>query len=147
MVDKSEIIFSNNSTVIFANNNAPIGETVYCGSNSNVITKENSTVIFNDALAKWCTNTCLPYTGQGTVTIDSNGIVMCSDQKAFACLSENCYCNDLGELLRVLKSNVVVNITDKAIVSSPVELYYLRNVLIIGQSSLTVFCMNTHAIE
>ena len=73
----SEIIFSNNSTVIFASNNAPVGETVYCGSNSNVVTKENSTVMFNDVLAKWCTDTCLPHTGQGVVTIDSNGLVMC----------------------------------------------------------------------
>ena len=63
--NKSEIIFSNNSTVRFVNNNAPVGETVYCASNSNVTTKENSTVMFNDVLAKWCTNICLPYTGQG----------------------------------------------------------------------------------
>ena len=145
---KVEIIFSNNSTVTFTNNNAPVGETVYCGSNSNVTTKENSTVIFNNVLAKWCTNTCLPYTGQGTVTIDSNSIVLCSDQKAFACLSENCYCNDLGQLLHGIGSNTVVNISDtKAILSSPVELSSLTNVLITGQNNLTVFCMNTQAIE
>ena len=145
--DKVEIIFSNNSKVTIANNNAPVGETVYCGSNSNVTTKENSTVMFNDVLAKWCTNTCLPYTGQGTVTIDNNGIVMCSDQKAFACLSENCYCNDLGQLLHGVSSNTVVNVSDKAILSSYVQLRYLRNISIIGQNNLTVFCMNTHAIE
>ena len=145
--NKVEIIFSNNSTVTFANNNAPVGETVYCGSNSNVITKENSTVIFNDVLAKWCINTCLPYTGQGTVTIDSNGLVWCSDQKAFARLSENCKCNDLWYLLRGVRSNTVVNIADKAILSSYVSLHYLRNISIIGQNNLTVFCMNTQAIE
>ena len=144
--DKVEIIFSNNSTATFANNKAPVGETIYCGSNSKVTTKENSTVIFNDVLAKWCTNTCLPYTGQGTVTIDINGIVMCSDQKAFECLSENCKCNDLGQLLDGVGSNTVVNIADKAILSSYVELFYLTNVSIIGQNNLTVFCMNTHAI-
>ena len=144
--DKVEIIFNNNSTVTFANNNAPVGETVYCGSNSNVITKENSTVIFNDVLAKWCTNTCLPYTGQGTVTIDSNGLVWCSDQKAFACQSENCKCNNLWYLLRGVRSNTVVNIADKAILSSYVLLHYLTNVSIIGQNNLTVFCMNTHTI-
>ena len=149
--DKSEIIFNNNCTVTFANNNAPVGETVYCGSNSNVTTKENSTVMFNDVLAKWCTNICLPYTGQGTVTIDSNGIVMCSDQKAFACLSENCNCNDLEHLiydgLGYNNINVVVNIADKAILSSFVWLQYLTNVSIIGQNNLTVFCMNAHVID
>ena len=145
--NKVEIIFSNNSTVTFANNNAPVGETVYCGGNSNVITKENSTVIFNDVLAKWCSNICLPYTGQSTVTIDSNGIVWCSDQKAFACQSENCKCNDLWYLLRGVRSNTVVNIADKAILSSYVSLHYLRNISIIGQNNLTVFCMNTQAIE
>ena len=144
--DKVEIIFSNNSTVTFTNNNAPVGETVDCGSNSKVTTKENSTVMFDDVLAKWCTDTCLPYTGQGTVTIGSNGIVSCSDQKAFACQSENCKCNDLGQLLDGVGSNTVVNIADKAILSSPVELFYLTNVSIIGQNNLTVFCTNTHAI-
>ena len=145
--DKVEIIFSNNSTVTFANNNALVGETVYCGSNSNVTTKENSTVIFNDVLARWCTNTCLPYTGQGTVTIDSNGIVLCSDQKAFACQSENCKCNNLGQFLHDIGSNSVINISDtKAILSSPVLLDDLINVLITGQNNLTVFCMNTNAI-
>ena len=144
--DKVEIIFNNNSTVTFANNNAPVGETVYCDINSNVTTKENSTVIFNDVLAKWCTDICLPYTGQGTVTIDINGVVLCSDQKAFACLSENCKCNDLGQLLDGVGSNTVVNISDKAILSSPVGVWFLTNVSIIGQNNLTVFCMNTHAI-
>ena len=144
--DKVEIIFRNNSTVTFTNNSAPVGETIYCGSNSNVTTNESSTVMFNYVLAKWCTNTCLSYTGQGTVTIDSNGIVMCSNQKAFACLSENCKCNDLGQLLHNIGSNTVVNIADKAVLSSPVGLWDLTNVSIIGQNNLTVFCMNTHAI-
>ena len=147
VASESEIIFSNNSVVTFANNNAPVGETVYCGSNSNVTTKENSTVMFNDVLAKWCTNNCLPYTGQGTVTIDSNGLVLCSNQKTFACLSENCKCNDLWYLLRDVGSNTVVNIADKAILSSYVQLHQLRNISIIGQNNLTVFCMNTGAIE
>ena len=103
--------------------------------------------MFNDVLAKWCTNTCLPYTGQGTVTIGSNGIVSCSDQKAFACQSENCKCNNLGQFLHDTGSNSVVNISDtKAILSSPVRLWSLTNVLITGQNNLTVFCMNTHAI-
>ena len=142
--EESEIIFCNNSTVTFTHNNAPFGETVYCSRNSNVTTKGNSTVIFNNVIPKWCTNmTCLPYTGQGAVTIDNNGIVMCSDQKAFSCLSENCSCKSLQHLLDGLQygaSNVVVNLADKAILSSVVLLRYLRNVLIIGENNFTVLC-------
>ena len=99
--------------VMFFHNNGPISELVYCGSNSNVSTKGNSTVIFNDVLAKWC-NICTPYSGQGAVTIDSNGIVMCSDQKAFACLSENCNCKTLEHLLQDNKANNnVFNVADR----------------------------------
>ena len=144
--DISEIIFCNNSTVTFTHNNASFGETVYCGSNSIVISKDNSTVIFNDVIAKWCTNMGLPYTGQGAVTIDSNGIVMCSDQKAFSCLSENCNCKSLQDLLDGLHygaSNVVINLTDKAILSSVVWLKDLRNVSIIGKK-FTVLCANNN---
>ena len=139
----SEIIFCNNSTVTFTHNNAPFSEAVYCDSNSNVTSKGNSTVIFNDALAKWCTNICIPYTGQGAVTIDSNGIVRCSDQKAFACLTESCNCKSLKHLLDDLHdgaSNVAVNLADKAILSSNAGLYHLRNVSIIGENNFTVLC-------
>ena len=140
--DISEIIFCNNSTVTFTNNNAPFGETVYCGSNSNVTSKGNSTVIFNDVIPKWCTNICLPYTGQGLVKIDSNGIVMCSDQKAFSCLTKSCNCKSLEHLLDGLHSNVVVNLTDKAILSSFIRLQDLRNVLIIGKTILLCFVID-----
>ena len=60
--------------------------------------------------------------------IDSNGIVLCRNQTAFACLSENCKCNDLRDLLHDVlvigygDSNVVVHISDKAILSSGVQL-------------------------
>ena len=142
--EESDIIFCNNSTVTFTHNNAPFGETVYCGNNSIVTSKGNSTVIFNDVIAKWCTNMrCLPYTGQGVVIIDSNGIVWCSDQKAFTCLSENCNCKILQHLLDNLQygaSNVVVKLADRAILSSVVWLEYLRNVSIIGENNFTVLC-------
>ena len=141
--DESEIIFCNKSTVTFTHNNAPFGETVYCGGNSNVTSKGNSTAIFNDVIPKWCNNICLPYTGQGVVTIDNNGIVMCSDQKAFLCVTENCNCKTLKHLLDDLHdgaSNVVVNLADKAILSSVVWLEHLRNVSIIGKNNFTVLC-------
>ena len=115
-VDISEIIFCDNSTITFTHNNAPFGETVYCGSNSNVTAKGNSVVTFNDISPKWCNNICIQNTGQGAVTIDSNGIVSCSDQKAFTCLTESCNCKSLNYLLRGLTrgtSNAIVNLADK----------------------------------
>ena len=140
--DISKIIFCNNSAVTFTHNNAPFGEAVYCGSNSNVTSKGNSNVKFNDIIPKWCTNMCLPYTDQGSVIIDSNGIVMCSDQKAFSCQTESCKCKNLKHLLDGLDNNAVVNLTDKAIklLSSMVFLQNLRNVSIIGKNNFTVLC-------
>ena len=143
--DESEITFCNNSKVTFTHNSAPFSATVYCGRNCHVTTKDNSTVTFNNVLAKWCTNTCTPYIGEGAVTIDSNGIVRCSDQKAFECLSENYNCKNLEHLLHNLTegtSNVVVNIADKAILSKTVQLEFLTNVSIIGESNFTVLCVD-----
>ena len=145
----SQIMFCDNSTVQFTHNNAPFGETVYCGSNSNVTSKDNSTVIFNDVIPKWCTNICLPYTGQGAVIIDSNGVVWCRDHKAFTCLTESCNCKSLHHLLDGLHpgaSNVVVNLADKAILSSVVHLEDLFNVLIIGENNFTVLCDRSYII-
>ena len=93
--DESEITFYDNSTVTFTHNSAPFSEIVYCGSNCKVITKNNSNVMFNFVLPKWCTNICTPYNGQGAVIIDSSGVVRCRHQKAFECLRENCNCKNL----------------------------------------------------
>ena len=60
---------------------------------------------------------------------------MCSDQKAFKCQSENCNCKNIEHLLHGLTSgtsNVIVNIADKAILSSHFQLVNLTNVSIIG---------------
>ena len=140
----SEITFCCNSTVTFMHNNAPFSESVYCDSDSIVTSKGNSTIIFNDVLAKWCTDICLPYPGQGAVIINGDGIVMCNDQKAFACLSEKCHCKNLEHLLHgvTFSNNAVVTIADTAILSSFVWLQFLTNVSIIGQNNFTVFCVN-----
>ena len=139
--DPSDIIFSDNSAVTLANNKATFGETVFSGSGSKVIAIGNSTVTFNDLSAKWCNNTCLPYTGQDdVVTIDSNGIVWCSDQKSLICLSMKCYCNKLEDLLGDLKSNTLVNITDNVTLSSVIELKALKNISLIGYNNITVLC-------
>ena len=96
----SNISFSDNSTIIFTTNRATFGATVYSYGNSKIIAKENPAIIFDDHSAKWCTNTCLPYTGQSdVVTIDGNGIVWCSNQKAFVCLTIRCYCKSLEDSL------------------------------------------------
>ena len=136
-VDYCDVIFSDNSTAIFANNNAALATTVY--SNNSIIAKGNCTVIFNDHLVKWCNNTCLPYRGYG-VKIDSNGVVWCSNQKAFICSGENCYCKTLENLLDNLTSNITVNITNNVTLSSVITLKNLKNISIIGHNNITVIC-------
>ena len=148
---RTRIIFCNNSTVTFIYNNAPIGETIYCISVCNIITKENPAITFNDVSAKWCNNLYLPYTAaRGTVTVDSIGVVRCSDQKLFNCRSENCKCKRLKGLLRDIRalpsskqdrhiSNAIVKISDKAILDR-VWLQFLTNVSIIGENNFTVLC-------
>ena len=145
---QTDIIFSDNSAVTFTNNKATFGETVFSSNDSKVIAIGNSTVTFNDLSAKWCNNTCLPYTGQGdVVTIDSNGIVWCSDQKSLICLSMKCYCNKLEDLLDGLKSNALVNITDNATLSSFIELKALNNISVIGYNNITVICVNSGGLN
>ena len=136
-VDYCDVIFSDNSTVIFANNNAALATTVH--SNNSIIAIGNPTVIFNDHLVKWCNNTCLPYRRYG-VKIDSNGVVWCSNQKAFICSGENCYCKILENLLDNLTSNITVNITNNVTLSSVITLRDLKNISIIGHNNITVIC-------
>ena len=143
----SNITFSDNSTIIFTTNRATFGATVYSNINTKIMTKENSTIIFDDHSAKWCTNTCLPYTGQsGVVTIDGDGIVWCSNQKAFVCLSMKCYCKNLEDILNVrrIRRDPIVNITDEVmILSSVIELRLERiSFSLIGHNNLTVICVN-----
>ena len=147
---QADIIFSDNSSVTFTNNKATFGETVFSSNSSKVIAIGNSTVTFNDLKAKWCNNTCLPYTGQGdVVTIDSNGIVWCSDQKSLICLSMKCYCNKLEDLLDGLKikRNALVNIKDNVTLSSVIELNALNNISIIGYNNITVICINSGGLK
>ena len=135
--DLSDIVFSDHSTVTFTNNSAAFGATTF-SANSKIIATGNSTVILNDRSPKWCNSMCLPYTGQGDVTIDSNGIVWCSDQKAFVCESKKCDCDKLEDLLN---GNTLVNITNTVTLSSVVT---LRNqyISIIGYNNITVNCVN-----
>ena len=140
----SDITFSDNSTILFTTNRATFGATVYSRGNSKIMTRENFAIIFNDRSAKWCTNTCLPYTGQSdVVTIDGDGIVWCSNQKAFVCLSIKCYCKNLKDSLND-PTAAIVNITDEVmILSSFIELRLENNSFsLIGHNNLTVICVN-----
>ena len=142
----SNITFSDNSTVTFTDNNANFGATLFFNFNSKIIDIKNAVVIFNDLSAKWCTNTCLPYTGQGgsdVITTDGNGIVWCSDQETFICTSSNnCVCNKLENLLDSLESNTLLNITDTVTLSSVKQLSYLNNISITGHNNITVICVD-----
>ena len=140
----SDITFSDNSTIMFTANKATFGATVYTNVNSKITAKDNSSIIIDNHLAKWCTNTCLPYTLQSdVVTIDGDGVVWCSDQKAFVCLSIKCYCKNLEDSLNdVIGSDAIVNITEEVMtLSSVIELPILIEG-IIGFNKLTVICVN-----
>ena len=140
----SDITFYDNSTIMFTTNKATFGATVYTNVNSKITTKDNSSIIIDNHSAKWCTNTCLPYTVQSdVVTIDGDGIVWCSDQKAFVCISIKCHCKNLEDSLNdVNGSDAIVNITEEVMtLSSVIELRMLIT-FIIGCNKLTVICVN-----
>ena len=144
----SDITFSDNSKIIFTTNRATFGATVYSNSNSKITTKENSTIIFDDHSAKWCANTCFPHTGQsGVVTIDGNGLVWCSNQKAFTCLSIKCNCKSLEDTLNNV-SNGTVNITENVMtLSSFYQLNLTSHFLLIGHKNTTIICTNGGALS
>ena len=139
----SNITFSDNCTVRFSRNKAIFDTTIYLTYKSKIIA-EDFNITFDNIPARWCFNTCFPYTSQlDTVTIDSNSLVWCSNQEAFECLSNKCHCNDLKNLLENNYSSVI-NITDKVmILSSNIRLpLFYSNVSIIGVNNLTVLCAN-----
>ena len=144
----SDVTFSDNSKITFATNRATFGATIYSKGNSKITMKQNSTITFDDHSAKWCINTCLPYTGQSdVVTIDGHGIVWCSNQKAFICLSIKCYCKKLEDTL-TNTSNGIVNITEKVMtLSSFYQVSLTSNFLLIGHKNTTIICTNGGALS
>ena len=146
---ESTVTFSNDSTIKFIHNRASFGATAYLTSKSNITAKQNPTVMFDNILAKWCNNSCLHYTGQrDAVVIDGNGIVWCSNQNNYNCLTETCSCNKLEDALNTNITNIV-NITDKVMtLSSAIKVnYYQQNISIIGHHNLTVICVNGGRLE
>ena len=136
----SDIIFDDNSKIHFSSNKATNDTVVYSIGGSKIIVNGHSSVVFNNLPAKWCNNTCLPYTGQTDIaTIDSNGVVRCSYQNGFICQSRKCYCN---EFKTDFKNNSVTIITEAVRLSSIASFENLNNVSIIGHNNPTVYCIN-----
>ena len=91
----AHIIFDGNSTVSFISDISTDGEIVYPISTSlhpyseyfsdtklEIIARGNFTITFNYQSVKWCTSTCLPYSGEDhdNVRIDNTGMVWCTHQ-------------------------------------------------------------------
>ena len=142
--DQCGMIFDNNSVVFFSSNTASFDTTILYNYHSKITVRGNSSVIFNNLLAQWCFNTCLKHPGgeSDSITIDSSGIVWCSNQKAFICQSNKCHCNNLEGVLANATHNQLVNIKDKVVVLSSVIILNSSNISIIGHYNPTVFCVN-----
>ena len=138
------ITLSNNSTVTFNKSKTRVGMMMY--STGRIIKKENCTVIIDNLPAKWCNNACLSFTDvhNDIVTVDDDGMVWCNNQKAFMCLTKECYCKNFGDLIdNGTFHNSVFNITSNVmILSSVVKLNYWNKTSIIGYNNLTVICVN-----
>ena len=143
--DNCSVTFDDSATVVF---NVTDGVTVFSERSSKIIAQGNFNVIFNDHLAKWCNSICLPFIDYYDATaIDSDGIVRCSSQRGFYCLSSKCHCKNLEDMLpkadindfklplhAVISENVVL-------LSSQLELGN-HNISIIGTNNPTVLCVN-----
>ena len=142
------MIISDYSTVSFADNKAAGGITVFAKHAAahvpSIKVTGYSSVLFNHQLAKWYLDACYQgHTGPHEVRFDKSGTVWCSDKKNFLCESKNCYCKRLRQFLNGIKSNTVVNITDKVISSSMIYLRNLHNISIIGHNNLVIHCIYT----
>ena len=138
------ITFNNNSTVFFTSNTASFDTTILCNYNSKITVKGNSSFIFNDLPAQWCFNTCLKYPDEerDAVTIDSSGMIWCSNQKVFICQSNKCHCNNLEDIIVNVRDNQIVNITDDIVTLSSAIHINSSNISIIGHNNPTVMCVN-----
>ena len=152
----TNLTFDNYSTVIFTNNKAAIGATIFSiGKSNKIMEVGNPTLIFNDHIVNWCTNTCLSYPyahhlidGDVAITIDSNGTIRCSgEQNAFITLSRKCGFQYLEDILVNLTSNKLVNISDMVIISSVIFLTKLYNISIIGNKNHSIMCVNNAGLQ
>ena len=146
---ESALRFSDNSTVKFTKNKAISGAIVYSSNTCTIKATGDPRIIINDFLAKWCTNGCITYTDHSNngVIIDSNGIVWCSDKKAFTCVSKNCRCKNLKDILVDTTDVIIAQITDTVLLSSFISLKNTKTISIIGHNKLTVLCINGSGIS
>ena len=138
------ITFDDNATVTF---NITFGKTVFSDSSSKIIAQGNFSVTFNDHSAKWCSNTCLPYTGLFYSTvIDSDGIVWCNNRRGIYCSSDKCNCKNLEDIIHAADINdrqpLYVNISDEVMLLSSQISLYNPNISIMGHNNPTVLCVN-----
>ena len=157
----AHIIFDGNSTVSFIDDISTNGEIVYPISTSEsinyyysdakleIIARGNFTITFNHQSAKWCTSTCLPYSGKDRydVRIDNTGMVWCRHQHRFNCQSRNCQCKNLEDVTANITNNSLITLSDKVRLSSVVNLSSIQNISIIGQNNLVVFCVNGGGLQ
>ena len=138
------VTFDDDATVTF---NVTFGLTVFSDSSSKIKAQGNFSVIFNDHSAKWCNNTCLPYTGRfDSTVIDSDGIVWCNNQRGIYCVSSKCNCKQLEDILNNASINsypyLLVNISDDVVVLSSLVSFLNTDILIMGHNNPTVLCIN-----
>ena len=145
---RSIIKISDNSTVTFNKNKATSGAIIHSSNNCEIIITGDSSVIINDFLVKWCTDACIPYTSQmnNVLIINTNGIVLCSNKKAFICVSKKCHCKKLENIL-VPTNASIIHINETVSLSSIISLENIENISIIGHNKLTVLCVNKSGLS
>ena len=153
----AHIIFDGNSTVSFISDISTDGGIVYPISTSTnhyrskleIIALGNFTITFNNQSVKWCTSTCFPYSGEDNynVRIDNTGMVWCTHQDYFKCQSRNCQCKNLEDVTANITYNSLITLSDKVRLSSAVNFSFIKNISIIGQNNLVVFCVNGGGLQ
>ena len=143
------ITFDDNATVTF---DVLFGKTVFSERSSKIIAQGNYSVTFNDHSAKWCNNTCLPYTGYlDSTVIDRDGIVWCNNQRGIYCLSDKCNCKNLEDILHAADINAStplhINISDEVVLLSSLVFLIKADISIMGHNNPTVLCTNSGRLE
>ena len=144
-----EMTFDNSSVLVFKNNTATLGAAIFSFQDSNTTVKGHSNLVFNGLSAKWCAGMCLPYPGESdAIAVDTDGVVWCSNQKAFICLSDKCYCKSLEDRLHnaSISDNQIVHITDRVVTLSTIfELNFI--ITIIGHNNPVVICAGISGLK
>jgi len=106
-------------------------------------------VIINNYLAKWCTNACTPYVDQSEdiISINSNGIIWCSNKQEFTCIGKKCHCKKLQDILFTNAKILIDHTNDTVLLSSCISLKNLETITTIGHNKLTVLFINGSGIS